>query len=657
MGGPLDHLGDSWTAYREATANLKAEQTWMPAERTHRWFAKGTDEAVAIAVESLQQHGFQVRAATQEAAARLRNGAEKTRALVDAADAHLARMVQKLAERGLKPRPYQMVGIRWLRATKAGALLDVMGLGKTMQCLLAMGDRGIVLCPASVKGVWVRECKLWRPDLRTVRMQGYDSFRWPKEGELLIYNYELIRVERPVVAPFAGTVLFVKDKHGHPLPPNAQGKVELTVRSGVRVQGAYPTKTFKVPAARLLVKDGQAVAEGEQLFQSHEDVAPAGPAPHGCFLVIDEAHNLKNPKAMRSRAGKAVATAVRDAGGHTVAATATPICNRASELRAILELIGAFGTAFTSEAAFKKAFGGNVDDVEEVKPTPEAAAALARVSLRRSKSDVRNDLPPMSFETRELELSGEAKVVAENLERELRPLVEAAEAEAAAAGKSAEELAKSIEQAITKQMSIGAMSKARRIIALAKLPAAIEIIESLEDAGDLPVLVISAHRETCEALVARDPKNWRMIIGDVPDRDQIVEDFQSGKLKGLAITIRSGGVGLTLTRAAYGIAIDREWNPAVNDQAFGRIDPVRGRPAGVADGPSHWFVLQGDSWIEQRLEELLKLKSEMIRQTVDPVAKLGGQLPKGADLEAVAVGLPETPSGKARAKGRLLTGS
>jgi len=81
-----------------------------------------------------------------------------------------------------------------------------MGLGKTMQVLLAMGDRGLVFCPASVKGVWAREAARWRPDLTVVVCEGRGSFRWPEAGELVVINYDVVKVEDVEAAgkPHAG---------------------------------------------------------------------------------------------------------------------------------------------------------------------------------------------------------------------------------------------------------------------------------------------------------------------------------------------------------------------------------------------------------------------------------------------------------------------
>lgn len=59
------------------------------------------------------------------------------------------------------------------------------------------------------------------------------------------------------------------------------------------------------------------------------------------------------------------------------------------------------------------------------------------------------------------------------------------------------------------------------------------------------------------------------------------------------------------------------------------------------EGTSTVYLLKSNAWIEQKLTELLLLKARMIAATVEPVSKLGGQLPEGPEMEDIAVGPPD----------------
>ena len=50
-------------------------------------------------------------------------------------------------------------------------------------------------------------------------------------------------------------------------------------------------------------------------------------------------------------------------------------------------------------------------------------------------------------------------------------------------------------------------------------------------------------------------------------REEMVEEFQAGKVPVFLLSLKAGGAGLTLTRATHVLHYDRWWNPAVEDQA------------------------------------------------------------------------------------------
>lgn len=678
--GLLARYGDAvFTSYRQAAGALRYVSD--PAKGQ-----VGDAVACAKAVAALQKAGFEVRAFDEAAAARLGVGAAAVSATVADADARVLEVIDALQARGLSPRPYQITGIRWLRSiVDAGALLDDMGLGKTMQVLLAFGSRQLVFCPASVKGVWAREAGTWRPDLRPVVISGVRSDQGDAEdAELPPAAVTCAGLGDAVASPLGALCGAPREsgpREGREAGGFADRKRALVKREGGEVCGSPakrpPALTIDAPdasgcaaigpdacdpwcsapaaeAAEELAHAGQRCsgsfrwpALGELLIVNYDiitpdDVEAAGPAPAGVDVTIDEGHVVKNARSIRAHAIKAVCAAVEASGGRRLMCTATPICNRPLELRAVLEAIGAFKAAFSSWTAFERAFGGAVRSAE-AEPTEEATIALARVSLRRTKKDVAKDLPSLSVVVQPVELEGQAAALAAAVEAHLRPAVDAALAGVDPTDEAA--TAAAIEAALRAGSDIGEMSAARKVLALAKLPAAMQIVEACEDAGR-PLIVASAHREVCEHLAKR--KGWAMIAGGVgnDERTRIVADFQAGKLRGIAMTIKAGGVGLTLTAAADMVAVDLEWNPALNEQLFARIHRIG------QDRPCTVTVLRGDAWIEDRLAELLALKARMISATVDRVAELGGQLVEAPDMAAVGVGLPTSPERTVRKPSR-----
>lgn len=81
--------------------------------------------------------------------------------------------------------PYQLEGLNWLIKLHdhgiSGILADEMGLGKTLQTISMLAylreGRGVkgphlVIVPKSVVGNWMREFRKWCPAIRTTRMGG-----------------------------------------------------------------------------------------------------------------------------------------------------------------------------------------------------------------------------------------------------------------------------------------------------------------------------------------------------------------------------------------------------------------------------------------------------------------------------------------------------
>jgi len=99
-----------------------------------------------------------------------------------------------LAAKGSELYPFQKMGVAWLATRDRALLADEMGLGKTIQVVTAhpKGRPLVVVCPAVAKGVWARELKKWRPEIRVHVCAGRGSFRWAEPGEAVIVNYDIL---------------------------------------------------------------------------------------------------------------------------------------------------------------------------------------------------------------------------------------------------------------------------------------------------------------------------------------------------------------------------------------------------------------------------------------------------------------------------------
>lgn len=443
-------------------------------------------------------------------------------------------------------RPYQIEGVEWLSLRQKSILGDDQGLGKTLQVLLSIptGGRCVVVCPASVKGVWQAETAKWRTDLRVTVLSGRGSFRAPLPGEVVVVNYDILPGE---------------------LKQRDTGK-----------------KTRK----------------GNPIKVKYVDLPDFGDLSDAT-IAVDEAHNVRKYKTDRS---VRLAALVR-LFGRAVYMTGTPLLKCPLDLWGILTNGDMASEVFGSWNTFLRVFGGGKGQWGGYQfsgpVNEEAANRLRRVMLRREKSEVAKDLPPKQYQ--DVVVSGEiAGTVRERIDRAYAYWHEL--------GLEIDENGDIVRAPIP---SFREMAEARALLAQSKIPALLEMVEGFE-ASEEPLIVFSAHLAPIEALAKRE--GWAVIHGGVANetRTEIVAKFQRGELKGIGITIKAGGTGLTLTRASNEIFVDLEWNPADNTQAEDRAHRIGQEAESV-----NIIRLVADHPLDARIFELLTKKEELFRATMN----------------------------------------
>lgn len=410
---------------------------------------------------------------------------------------------------------YQERGVQFLLSRKRALLADEMGLGKTAQVITAIAQGGlnqrvIVVCPASVRGVWQREVATWAPDFGRSIYAGKGAFRIPFPGEFAIMSYES-------------------------LPDFRESK-------GV---------------------------DGKPLKWPSVDIPRGAPVT----VIADEAHALKSSKSLRRNSFQALTRGVSRVNGRVWLLTATPLLNVPNELWNVLNSAGGMANeAFGSWGQFVEVFGG-VQQYIRCKPSFEfpkgirpagyewgvkdispALPYLERVMLRRTRDQVALQLPAKS-----------RVIVPIEVDTDIQTMIDEVVAESGAEWTEA-----FIESLLDKPLQFKTIAKLRAKLAEAKTKALIEIVEEYVDAGE-PLVVFSAHLAPLKAMAKK--YKCPLIIGDTPPatRTGIVEDFQAGRVKLLGATIKAGGVGITLTASRHSIFLDSEWSPLVNLQAEDRI--------------------------------------------------------------------------------------
>jgi len=329
--------------------------------------------------------------------------------------------------------------------------------------------------------------------------------------------------------------------------------------------------------------------------KSRVAVQPWPSPPLRLFLVSDEAHRFKG-RSQRAESMDFLCADIRRYDGWTLALTGTPVMNDPPELYSLFRVFGCARKAFGGWTEFRSLWDTKVGRYKEViwgDPSPEVRARVQLVSLRRERAEVLSELPPESEEVIPCE-------VGTKLMRQLDDVWSFSRA-------AIDEWEES--DRVVPPMSITQHTELWNQIAKAKTADMLAWCDRMADEGD-PVVVFTMHLAPLDALRAR--KRWSVISGEVSPlkRRDLVEDFQAGKYDGMGLTIRSGGTGLTLTKAHRVLFVERSYVPSENDQAkdrvsrFGQTQPVIISRL-VVDHP-----------LERRLDEVIQKKTRMIRAVV-----------------------------------------
>lgn len=279
-------------------------------------------------------------------------------------------------------------------------------------------------------------------------------------------------------------------------------------------------------------------------------------------VILDEAQAIKNIATRRSQGAMNLQARFK------LIMTGTPLENHLGELWNLFRFInpGLLG----SLEQFNQRFAGPIERDRSAEARFQLKKLIQPFILRRTKTQVLQELPPRTEIPIYVELSREEMAFYEALRREsLQALVTA---DAPPGQKQLQILA-----AITKlrrSCCNARLANADMVLPSSKLAAFGEILDELLD-NKHKALVFSQfvdHLQLIKDYVEKRGIRYQYLDGSTPakDRQQRVDAFQRGEGELFLISLKAGGVGLNLTAADYVIHMDPWWNPAVEDQASDR---------------------------------------------------------------------------------------
>ncbi|TDC33200.1 DEAD/DEAH box helicase [Kribbella albertanoniae] len=318
------------------------------------------------------------------------------------------------------------------------------------------------------------------------------------------------------------------------------------------------------------------------------------------LAVADEAQHAKNPLSRTARALRTLPSATR------IALTGTPVENRLSELWSILDWAapGLLG----SLERFRQDIAVPVERYHD----EEATARLARITrpflLRRRKIDpgIAPELPPKTENDLVVPLTVEQATLYQAVAKETLAKIEAAD------GIERRGLVLSLLTQLKQICNHPAQflhqpgPLERRS---GKLAALDELLDVILAEGE-SVLIFSQYVEMCrliEAHLATRGVQSLFLHGGigVRKREQLVAQFQAGESPVFLLSLKAGGVGLTLTQATHVVHYDRWWNPAVEDQATDRAYRIG------QDRPVQVHRLVTENTLEDRIATVIAAKRDL----------------------------------------------
>ena len=245
------------------------------------------------------------------------------------------------------------------------------------------------------------------------------------------------------------------------------------------------------------------------------------------MLVIDEAHYIKNPKALRTR----YVRMLDDEAKHILLMTGTPLENKVSEMCSLIDFI-------------RPDLSWQVREAAALRHTQEFREMISPVYLRRKREEVLAELPP-----------AEVKEEWNDMTQEDR-------------------------EAYAQQILAGNFMGARRVSFLqddlrtsSKAQRLKELCMETEEAGRKGI-VYSYFRETIDKVGAFLKDRCAGIItgSTTPaERQEIVDRFeQAGAGSVLVCQVQAGGTGLNIQAASIVIFCEPQIKPSLTNQAIAR---------------------------------------------------------------------------------------
>ena len=335
------------------------------------------------------------------------------------------------------------------------------------------------------------------------------------------------------------------------------------------------------------------VASYEQIRFDALDRVPANAFD---LVVLDEAQRIKNPDVATSFACRLLPRT------RAWALSATPLENDERDIASILRFLDPARRSQLSRSSM--------------------AVQLKNLMLRRRKSEVRAELPPVLVQDLEIELSDRQRTAYDELWFDRAATIQRG---------AATDPGTALFALITRLKILCNFDAESH--ESSKLDALRAIVEG---AGvEARILVFSQFVKTLTWLSERLPVPHELLTGamTMDSRHAAIANFKrSQSPRVLLISLRAGGVGLNLGDASHVVLFDRWWNPAVEVQAIYRAHRFD------RELPLHVVRFLVADTIEERIAQILGRKADLFDEVVESVEMTNHRFTREELMEILELG-------------------
>lgn len=344
---------------------------------------------------------------------------------------------------------------------------------------------------------------------------------------------------------------------------------------------------------------------------------------YGCVawggLVLDEAQWIKNHQSRAYAAVRGIQATFR------LAVTGTPFENRLLELWSLLSVVTP--GLYPHPRSFVTHVVTPVEKHGDEAALRRFTRRIQPFVLRRSKELVAAELPPKQEQVLEVDLSpAHRRVYDTHLARERQRILGL------------------VDDFDRNRVAI--LAALTRLRQLALDPALVDPVHERIGSAKIDVLVerlLEIRAEGHRALVfssftgflarvrerlEQESVTFTYLDGSTQRRSRVIEDFRTGDASAFLISLKAGGVGLTLTEADYVFVLDPWWNPATEAQAVDRAHRI-GQERTVMV-----YRLVSTGTVEDKVMALKARKAALFAQVIDAEAGLSDTI-TAADIRAL----------------------